>query len=114
YATPWDNTRLLHYSRAGAVVTVDLSNLPDIAADLVRVATQEVVYTVTANDPAVRQVRFLVQGAPVAQAPFAALSAPVARAPRADVQGLIWLLAPTQGARVGSPVSIDGFGTAFE
>ena len=31
-----------------------------------------------------------------------------------DVQGLIWILAPTQGAKVGSPVQIDGYGTAFE
>jgi hypothetical protein len=114
YATPWDGTKLLHYTSDGAVANVDLSNLPDLAPDLAGVATQEIVYTVTANDPTVKRVRFLVQGAPVTKAPFDAMSAPVARAPRSDVQGLIWLLAPAQDATVGSPVSIDGFGTAFE
>lgn len=119
YATPWDSTRLLHYSRNGhahdgGVATVDLSNLPEVASDLATVAVQEIVYTVTANDPSVTRVRFLVKAAPVSGGAFASLSAPVRRAPRIDVQGLIWLLAPTQGATVGSPVSVDGFGTAFE
>ena len=31
-----------------------------------------------------------------------------------DVQGLIWLLAPTQDTTVSSPVAIEGYGTAFE
>ncbi|MCY7374148.1 MAG: Gmad2 immunoglobulin-like domain-containing protein, partial [Spirochaetaceae bacterium] len=41
-------------------------------------------------------------------------SEPVARAPMLDVQGLIWVLAPTQDASVASPVTISGVGTAFE
>ena len=31
-----------------------------------------------------------------------------------DVQGLIWLLTPTEGETVSSPVTISGYGTAFE
>ncbi len=31
-----------------------------------------------------------------------------------DVQGLIWLLGPTEGETVSSPVEITGYGTAFE
>jgi hypothetical protein len=31
-----------------------------------------------------------------------------------DVQGLIWLLSPTQDQTVSSPVDISGYGTAFE
>jgi hypothetical protein len=31
-----------------------------------------------------------------------------------DVQGLIWILAPTEGATVGSPVKVTVYGTAFE
>ena len=74
---------------------------------------QEIVYTVTANDPAVKKVRLRVQGKTPPSGHFD-WSNPVARAPMVDVQGLIWILAPTQGATVGSPVRIDGYGTAFE
>jgi hypothetical protein len=113
YATPWDATTLTAYAKDGDVATVDLSGWLSVPRKLERAAVQEIVYTVTANDTSVRQVRFLVKG----QSPQGSktdVSAPVARAPRGDVQGLIWLLAPTQGATAGSPVSVDGFGTAFE
>jgi immunoglobulin-like protein involved in spore germination/sporulation and spore germination protein len=113
YATPWDATTLTSYAKDGTVATVDLSGWVSVPRKLERAAVQEIVYTVTANDTSVRQVRFLVEG----QTPTGTktdVSAPVARAPRGDVQGLIWLLAPKQGATAGSPVSVDGFGTAFE
>jgi hypothetical protein len=113
YATPWDATTLTGYAKDGSVATVDLSGWVSVPRKLERAAVQEIVYTVSANDPSVKQVRFLVGG----QAPQGAktdVSAPVARAPRGDVQGLIWLLAPRQGAKAASPVSVDGFGTAFE
>ena len=67
----------------------------------------------TANDKAVKQVRLLVDG----KAPTSGhqdWSQPVARAPMADVQGWIWLLTPTQGSNIGSPVTFTGYGTAFE
>ena len=74
---------------------------------------QQLVYTVTANDPAVKKVQLLVNG----KAPASGhhdWSKPVTRAPMVDVQGLIWLLGPTEGATVSSPVKISGYGTAFE
>jgi hypothetical protein len=43
-----------------------------------------------------------------------AFNNPLRRAPMVDVQGLIWILAPTQDATVSSPVKIDGYGTANE
>lgn len=113
YATPWDGATLRGYTTNGDTATVDLSRFVAVGAEAESVAVQEVVYTVTANDPSVRQVRLLVNGA-TPHSGHSDWSKPVARAPRVDVQGLIWLLAPTQGATVGSPVSIDGFGTAFE
>ena len=74
---------------------------------------QELVYTVTANDTSVKKVRLLVNGkAP--QSGHNDWSKPVARAPMMDVQGWIWLLAPTEGATTSSPVAIKGYGTAFE
>jgi hypothetical protein len=75
---------------------------------------QQVVYTVTANDPSVEAVRLLVGGETPTSRAGADLSEPVSRAPMVDVQGLIWLLTPTQDATVPSPVEITGYGTAFE
>ena len=75
------------------------------------VAIQQLVYTVTANDPDVQQVQLRVDG----KLPSTGgLDSPISRAPRMDVQGLIWLLGPTEGATVSSPVEITGYGTAFE
>jgi hypothetical protein len=92
---------------------VDLSAFPKLGAEAETVAVQELVYTVTANDKAVKQVRLLVDGK-TPPSGHEDWSAPVARAPMVDVQGLIWLLAPTEGETVSSPVTISGYGTAFE
>ena len=113
YATPWDNTQLRSYSVAGDTATVDLSKFVAVGSAVETVAVQEVVYTVTANDPTVKQVLLRVNG----QTPpsgHSDWSGPIRRAAMGDVQGWIWILAPTQGAKVSSPVQIDGYGTAFE
>ena len=57
---------------------------------------QELVYTVTANDTAVKKVRLLVDGK-TPPSGHNDWSQPVARAPMVDVQGWIWILAPTAG-----------------
>jgi hypothetical protein len=113
YATPWDNTKLRSYSVAGDTATVDVSNFVAAGAAAEKVAVQEIVYTVTANSPAVTQVLLRVNGQPP-QSGHSDWSGPIRRAPMADVQAAIWILAPTQSATVGSPVNIDGYGTAFE
>ena len=114
YSSPWPNgTRLLEQSVSGDTATVDVSDFPALGAEAETVAVQELVYTVTANDTSVKKVRLLVDGkAP--QSGHDDWSKPVARAPMTDVQGWIWLLAPTEGATTSSPVSIQGYGTAFE
>lgn len=114
YSSPWPNgTRLLDESVSGDTATVDLSKFPALGAEAETVAVQELVYTVTANDTSVKKVRLLVDGkAP--QSGHNDWSEPVARAPMMDVQGWIWLLAPTEGATTSSPVAIQGYGTAFE
>ena len=111
YMSPWPtSTRLLEYRVDGDDATVDVSSLPDRAtAD--SIAVQQLVYTVTANDPDVKQVQLRVNGK---QPSTGGLDEPIGRAPRMDVQGLIWLLGPTEGATVSSPVEITGYGTAFE
>jgi hypothetical protein len=114
YTSPWpENTGILDYSVQGDVATVNLSRFVSVGAAAENAAVQQLVYTVTANDKAVKQVRLLVDGK-TPPSGHQDWSQPVARAPMADVQGWIWLLTPTQGSTIGSPVSFTGYGTAFE
>jgi hypothetical protein len=114
YYSLWPKgTTLLDESVSGDTATVNLSKFPSLGAEAETAAVQELVYTVTANDTSVKKVRLLVDGkAP--QSGHDDWSKPVARAPMMDVQGWIWLLAPTEGATTSSPVAIQGYGTAFE
>jgi hypothetical protein len=114
YSSPWpEGTQLLSATKSGDTYTVDLSAFPRLGAEAETVAVQQVVYTVTANDKSVKKVRLLVNGKPP-RSGHSDWSQPVARAPMLDVQGLIWLLGPTEGATVSSPVTITGYGTATE
>ena len=114
YSSSWPaSTEVLSVSRSGETATVDLSGFPSVGADAETKAVQQLVYTVTATDKAVKRVRLLVDGqAP--QSGHSDWSDPVARAPMLDVQGLIWILAPTQNSTVGSPVKVTVYGTAYE
>jgi hypothetical protein len=118
YTSPWaKDTSVLSYrvegSTTGGVATVDLSRFVATGAAAEEAAVQQLVYTVTANDKAVKQVKLLVNGKPPTSG-HQDWSQPVSRAPMLDVQGLIWLLTPTQGSNIGSPVTFTGYGTAFE
>ena len=114
YSSSWpETTKVLSVSKSGDTATVDLSAFPSTGSDSEDKAVQQLVYTVTATDNAVKKVRLLVNGkAP--QSGHSDWSQPVARASMLDVQGLIWILAPTQGSTVGSPVKVTVYGTAFE
>ena len=114
YYSLWPKgTKLLDESVAGDTATVNLSKFPTLGAEAETAAVQELVYTVTANDTSVKKVRLLV-GGKAPQSGHDDWSKPVTRAPMMDVQGWIWLLAPTEGATTSSPVAIQGYGTAFE
>lgn len=114
YASAWPTgTELLDYSVSGATATVDLSSFVSVGSASELTAVQQLVYTVTANDKAVKSVQLLVDGETPSSG-AADWSSPVKRSSMLDVQGLVWLLGPTQDATVDSPVDITGFGTAFE
>ena len=114
YTSLWPSTaRITGYRVTGDTATVDVTDFPAVGAAFESVAVQQLVYTVTANDTSVKQIRMLVDGkAP--RSGHADWSEPVSRAPMVDVQGFIWLLTPTEGTTVSSPVAITGYGTAFE
>lgn len=114
YFSAWPvGTELLAYSVSGDTATVDLSAFPAAGGQSEEVGVQQLVYTVSANDDAVEQVRLLVNGKEP-QSGHADLSEPVTRAAKVDVQGPIWLLTPSEGATEPSTVTITGYGTAFE
>jgi hypothetical protein len=113
YESPWPpDVKVLNYHQDADTVTVDLSEFLKAGSTVEKAGVQQLVYTITANDPSVKKVMLRVQGtAPKGHNDW---SHPIQRAPMVDVQAFIWILAPTQGASVSSPVTIDGYGTAFE
>jgi Immunoglobulin-like domain of bacterial spore germination/Sporulation and spore germination len=113
YSSPWPaGVRVLNMRQAADTVTVDLSKFLNQSGKLETAGVQQLVYTVTANDPSAKKVQLLVHGkAPQGHHDW---SGPIRRAPMLDVQGQVWILAPTQNSTVTSPVAIDGYGTAFE
>lgn len=97
-------TEVLAYTAEGETATIEMS-VPE-GADWEDYAMQQLVYTVTANDPVVNEIQLIVNGR--------AMGSPFGRAPMVDVQGLIWVLEPRHDSEVTSPVQIVGYGTAFE
>jgi len=114
YGSPWPaGTRVLSVTVSGDTATVDLSGFVSVGAAFESAMVQQLVYTVTGADPSVKQVRLLVNGA-TPPSGHSDWSAPVGRATMLDVQAYVWILAPEQGATVGSPVTITVYGTGFE
>ena len=114
YSSPWPmDTEVLGLEVEGDTAVVDLSGFVQVGAATEQAAVQQLVHTVTANDPDVSQVRLLVNGE-VPPSGHEDWSEPVARAPQVDTLGFIWLLNPSEGSTVDSPVKIVGYGTAFE
>jgi hypothetical protein len=114
YTSVWPgSTKLLHYSTSGDLATVNLSAFPTVGGEAEDRSAQQVVYTVTANNPSIHRVKLLVNGATPPSGAYD-WSQPVQREPMLDVQGLVWILAPEQGAKVGSPVTVNVYGTGYE
>jgi Immunoglobulin-like domain of bacterial spore germination/Sporulation and spore germination len=69
------------------------------------IAVQEIVYTVTATDPAVRNVVVTFPGGG---------AGPVGREPAWMTLAPVWVTSPTEGAMVHSPVTFSGAAIVFE
>jgi Immunoglobulin-like domain of bacterial spore germination/Sporulation and spore germination len=109
YASLWPaGTTLAGVTRSGGVVTVTLSRPPTVVAPPLGTygasSVQEVVYTVTAADPSVREVTVRYPGG----------HSTAARAPSVNVLASVWLLSPTQGGSQTSPVTLAGTASVFE
>jgi hypothetical protein len=105
YRTLWKpGTTVLGYSTQGALAFVRLSSPP---VPMSTIALQQLVYTITAADTSVHKVLF-------AYGLSAAFGGPVSRGATIDTLATVWLLQPTQGATVSSPVTLSGTAMVFE
>jgi spore germination protein GerM len=114
YSSPWPKTvSVRSLTVSGNLAIVDLTGFVALGAVYEVASVQQLVYTVTAAEPSVQQVRLLVNGA-VAPSGHMDWSAPISRANALDTQANVWILAPTQGATVTSPVTVSVLGTGWE
>jgi hypothetical protein len=114
YSSPWPKTvSVRSLTISGSLATVDLTGFVAVGSAYEVASVQQLVYTVTAAEPSVLQVRLLVNGA-VAPSGHMDWSKPVGRANALDTQAFVWILAPTQGATVTSPVAVSVLGTGWE
>ena len=118
YYSVWRGAEVNAVTRSEGVVTVDFKDLPaaTLDADDADVAAQQLIYTVqgalhTSTEP----VQITQRGqAGVKLFGQIDTSTPLGRAQAADVQALVWIDSPTDGATTGSPVSVAGTANAFE
>jgi hypothetical protein len=105
YRSLWPTgTKLTSVTRSGAIATVTLSAAP-LTTTPTNIPVQEVVYTVTAADPTIHGVTVVYPGGQAAN---------VTRGISYETLAMVWVLAPTGGATVSSPVAISGLAEVFE
>lgn len=120
YTSLWPrDAKVNRVTKQGDTAQIDLNRAvtkANVGARAAEATLQQLVYTVTAADTSVKKVKLTVDGRQVAQlwGHVAVGSRALTRAPAVDVVGLIWLLAPREGDKVGRTVQIKGVGTAFE
>ncbi|MFI5099339.1 MAG: Gmad2 immunoglobulin-like domain-containing protein [Actinomycetes bacterium] len=103
YESLWPaTTTLVSYQRTGTLASVKLSNGP---SRFPTTAFQQIVYTVTGADTSVHSVQ--ISYGSVTQNPMGRGASVTTIAP-------VWLLTPTQGATVSSPVTLSGLAGVFE
>ena len=114
YTSVWPTTTtVLSVTTSGSVATVDVSQFVAVGAAFETAAVQQLVWTATAADKSVTKIQLLVNG----QTPpsgHSDWSQPVGRASSLDTLANVWILQPTEGASVASPVTIRVYGTGFE
>jgi spore germination protein GerM len=114
YRSLWPTSvRVRSLTVSGDLATVDLTGFVAVGASFENASVQQLVYTVTAAEPSVHQVRLLVNGGLPPSGHYV-WSAPVSRANALDIQANVWILGPTQGATVTSPVTVSVLGTGYE
>jgi hypothetical protein len=117
YQSPWIGAVVSSVTRSEDGVTVDFKELPrrKLEPAVANLAIQQLVYTVQGalNDMTV-PVQVTEQGRPSSSLFGMDTPQPLGRAQPSDVQALVWILGPTNGAVVSGPVTVTGTAAAFE
>ena len=114
YHSLWpEGTSVLSVKRAGATATIDVSDFVAVGASFESASVQQLVWTATAADRTVRTVRLLVNGA-TPPSGHSDWNGPLTRDNAIDTLANVWILQPTQGATVSSPVKVHVYGTGYE
>ena len=114
YTSLWPaTTKVLSVATSGTTATVDLSGFVSLGAAFESAAVQQLVWTATAADKSVSAIKLLVNGA-TPPSGHSDWSKPVGRANALDTLAYVWILQPTQGASVTSPVKVRVYGTGYE
>ena len=118
YYSLWTGAAVSSVTRSDGVVTVDFKALPrtQLAPDVADVAVQQLVYTVQgALDDQSEKILVTERGR-VGRTLFGQIDTaqPLSRAQAANVQALVWILTPTDGAGVKDPVTVTGVAAAYE
>ena len=119
YTSVWPTaTEALTVSVDGDVATVDLgveARNANVGAEQAELAVQQLVYTVTAAQPAVKKVAITIGGQPEHSLwGHEDVSTPRGRASQTDVLAPIWITEPAHGATVGRTLTFGGQATVFE
>ncbi|MGB8020051.1 MAG: GerMN domain-containing protein [Candidatus Nanopelagicales bacterium] len=114
YTSLWKpSTEVLSVATSGSTATVDVSEFPALGASFESAAVQQVVWTATAADKSVKRVRLLVDGR-TPESGHVDWSKPISRANALKTLANVWILAPSEGATVSSPVKVRVYGTGWE
>ncbi|TDO69310.1 sporulation and spore germination protein [Kribbella sp. VKM Ac-2571] len=119
YYSVWRGAALNTVTRSNGIVTVDFKQLPktNLDADLAKVATQQLVYTVQGalGDAGGTRVQVTEQGRAAGKL-FGQVdtSQPMSRAQATEVQAFIWVTAPDDNTVVTTPVKVTGIASVFE
>jgi hypothetical protein len=123
YASSWPSgTDVTQVTADGSGITIALQSggnpLADrpsgMSSDEATLAVQQLVYTAQDALSSKAPVSFTVAGQPASKLLGVDVSGGVDRAPDTSTEALVWVLSPTEGAKVHSPFKVTGLANAFE
>ena len=116
YSSPWQGSAVSSVTRAEGLITVDFKVLPrqQLTPAVADMAAQQLVYTVQGAMDVTEPIQVTVQGEPATRLFGVETAQPISRAQALDVQALVWLTTPTDGAVTSAPVSVTGVAAADE
>lgn len=117
YTNLWPATSKVNSVRIEeGMATIDISpGKLNVGAEAEMRAIDQLVWTATAANPAIKQVKILINGKEAESlAGHVDLTEPFARGLTYEVLADIWILSPVEGQKVDNDVVVEGVATTFE